>query len=364
MIRLLTEIEIINIFQSVLDFEKNKRELSLSYMLNDDVSTISINDVISLSREKDPPNSIIIKCDMTVESTDKPTKMTLKQFARKSVVASISDLISKGIGPPYFSLISLGLSKGYNREKIIELAEGFKQASKEFNIIFIGGDTNKSKEMVIDCTVIGFSKNGNLPYRNRAGVEDVVITSGTFGLSAAGLKMLLDNRINTTDKSFERKILKSFLYPLPKIKFGVELAKFFSSAIDSSDGLSRSLYEIAKQSKVDILIDNIPKVNGIIKFAEENNLNPYELIMYGGEEYEIVATVPKTKIKKFMEKALQMKLQVLVIGKVAKGDGKVYLKSNANKKILKHTEKYTKIRIDGINYNLIIDKGYLHFQNQ
>ncbi len=364
MIRLPNEIEIISIFQSILDFEKNQKKLPLSYMLNDDVSTISLRDVISMCGEKDRPNNIIISCDMAIESTDKPKKMTLKQFARKCVVASISDLNSKGIGPPYFSLVSLGISKNYSKKKIIELAKGFKQASKEFNIIFIGGDTNESKELIVDCTLMGFSKNNRLPYRSQAKEGDIIITSGKFGFSAAGLKMLLDKRINSNDGSFEKKILTSFLHPYPKIKFGTELGEFFSSSIDSSDGLVRSLYEIAKNSKVNILIDKIPKENRIIKFAEENNLNPYELIMFGGEEYEIIATIPKTKIMKCLEKARKMRLQVLVIGKVVKGEGKVYSKNIVNDKISKHIRKDATIRCDGTIYNLVLDKGYMHFVNQ
>ncbi len=363
-IKLLNEIEIINIFQSILDFKKNKMKLALSYMLNDDVSTVSLKDVISLSREKNFPNNIIIKCDLAIEGTDKPKKMTLKQFARKCVVASISDLISKGIRPPYFSLISLGISKNYNEKQIIELAEGFKQASKEFNIIFIGGDTNESKELIVDCILMGFSNYNKLPYRNQAKDGDIVITSGKFGFPAAGLKMLIDESITSSDKSFKKKALKSFLHPFPKIKFGTEMVEFFSSSIDSSDGLVRSLYELAKQSEVNILIDNIPKGNGIIKFAEENNLNPYELIMYGGEEYEIIATIPKTKMKKFLEKAMQIKLQIWVIGKVINGDGKVYLKNDMNIQLSKYTKKNSKIRHIEINYNLIVEKGYMHFLNQ
>ena len=95
------------------------------------------------------------------------------QIARKSVVACVSDLSAKGI-KPYVSMISIGIPKKYSDTEIEDLANGFKIASKEFGVSIVGGDTNESRELVIDCCMIGFSGNSvaKIPKRNGASSGD------------------------------------------------------------------------------------------------------------------------------------------------------------------------------------------------
>jgi thiamine-monophosphate kinase len=113
--------------------------------------------------------------------------------------------------------------------------------------------------------------------------------------------------------------------PKPAQKFGLSLVKFFSSSIDSSDGLSISLHELARQSKVNIVIDDIPSAKGVRDFAKTNHLDYKSLVFYGGEEYEIVATIPRVKLKDAESAARCLNLKFLIIGKVEKGSGKVLL---------------------------------------
>jgi len=88
------------------------------------------------------------------------------------------------------------------------------------------------------------------------------------------------------------------LKPEPQLIFGTSMAKFFSSSIDSSDGLAASVYEVAKQSQVDIILNNVPSGKGIEQFAQHNGLVVRDLVYYGGEEYEIIATLSKTNLEK------------------------------------------------------------------
>ncbi|MCD6036334.1 MAG: thiL [Nitrososphaeraceae archaeon] len=144
---------------------------------------------------------------------------------------------------------------------------------------------------------------------------------------------------------FKKNAILSVVKPKPQQKFGIALAKYFSSSIDSSDGLATSLYELARQSKVNILIENIPLAKGVVDFAQNNHLDAKELIFHGGEEYEIVATIPKSKLNRIKTIARKSKLKLLVIGKVEKGDGKVFL-TNGNE-----TSKEA---------SLLDDRGYVH----
>ena len=203
----------------------------------------------------------------------------------------------------------------------------------------MGGDTNEAGELVIDCTMIGFPRF-KVPTRNGAKPGDFVIVSGAFGFAPAGLAILLqDANAITVSSSFRKHAVKSVLEPHPRQSFGLALARYFSSSIDSSDGLAVSLYELASQSEgVDIIIYGIPAVEGLDKFAEENSLDKHELVFHGGEEYEIVATISHTKIRKAEAAARKAGVSLHVIGRVQRGSGNVFVRNK-----------------------LLENRGYMHF---
>jgi thiamine-monophosphate kinase len=272
---------------------------------------------------------IVMKSDMLVESTDIPRGMEAWQAARKSIVSCISDLAAKGV-KPHAAVISLGIPNSYSmRQPYIEgLAEGFSIASKEFGVKIVGGDTNEAGELVIDCSMIGFS-TFKVPRRGGAKPGDYVIVSGAFGFAPAGLVILLQNAAitvsNDISSTFRKHAVKSVLEPCPRQSFGLALARYFSSSIDSSDGLAVSLYELASRSKgVDIIINTIPSVKGLDRFAQENSFDKHELVFHGGEEYEIVATISSTKIRKAEVAARKAGVGLHVIGRVQKGSGNVF----------------------------------------
>jgi thiamine-monophosphate kinase len=315
----------------------------------------NLDDVAVLDKK-----GIVIKSDMLVASTDVPSDMQAWQIARKSIVSCVSDLAAKGVRP-YAALISLGLPTNCSiqRPDIEELAEGFAIASKEFGVRIVGGDTNKAGELVIDCTLIGFSRL-KIPTRSGAKSGDYVVVSGLFGLAPAGLSILLKKNVvaineedndngddliinsnNNDDKDtiFRKQAVKSVLEPCPRQRFGQALARYFSSSIDSSDGLAVSLYELASQAEgIDITIHNIPVVPGLDKFAKDNNLDKNELVFHGGEEYEIVATISDTKIRQAEAAARKAGVDLYVIGRVQRGSGKVFVQNR-----------------------LLENRGYMHF---
>jgi thiamine-monophosphate kinase len=286
---------------------------------------------------------IVIKSDMLVASTDVPSGMKPWQAARKSIVSCISDLAAKGVRP-HAAVISLGIPKSSStwRPVIEGLAEGFAIASNEFGVKIVGGDTNEAGELVIDCTMIGFPRF-KVPTRNGAKPGDFVIVSGAFGFAPAGLAILLqDANAITVSSSFRKHAVKSVLEPHPRQSFGLALARYFSSSIDSSDGLAVSLYELASQSEgVDIIIYGIPAVEGLDKFAEENSLDKHELVFHGGEEYEIVATISHTKIRQAEAAARKAGVSLHVIGRVQRGSGNVFVRNK-----------------------LLEKRGYMHFHKR
>ena len=311
----------------------------------DKLGISNLDDVVVLDK------GIVIKSDMLVESTDVPPGMEAWQTARKSVVSCVSDLAAKGVRP-YAAVISLGIpnSSSMQRQDIEGLAEGFAIASKEFGVKIVGGDTNEAGELIIDCTIIGFPRF-KVPTRSGAKPGDYVVVSGLFGFAPAGLTMLLqknavtmkdDNHNDDFNSIFRKKAVKSVLEPCPRQRFGLALAKYFSSSIDSSDGLAVSLYELASQGEdVDIIVYSIPIVSGLDKFAHDNNLDTHELLFHGGEEYEIVATISDTKIRQAEAAAKRAGVDLYVIGRVQKGSGKV-----------------------SVQDQILENRGYMHFHKR
>lgn len=328
--------------------EKQIIDIFISRLGTNNGTTLARDDVAVIQRPKETMKgnltNIILTCDMLVESTDVPKgAMRPWQIARKSLIACVSDLSSKGILPSV-SLISIGLPKKYSKSEIENLAYGFQMASKEFGFKIVGGDTNESQELVIDCSMIGFgSSNIYIPKRNGAKPGDLIVVSGEFGYPPSGLK-ILGKDAKAQDRKFKEKAILSVIIPKSPQKFGTVLARHFSSAMDCSDGLAITLYELARQSKVNFLVDNIPIAQGVKKFAKNNYLDIKELIFHGGEEYEIVGTFPQSRLDKIRSIANKSKLKLLIIGRVQKGRGKVFVKNEM-----------------GDNYSVLEERGYVHF---
>ena len=314
----LNEREIIQIFQN--NMGKNK-------FVSEDVEFFKIG-----------KTKFVTKVDTLVESTDIPLGMKLQDAARKSVVACVSDFASKGVKPQY-GMISVTIPKKFSKQKIKELGIGLGKASKEFGFRFVGGDTNEGKELVIHVSLFGSTKK--IVTRKGAKTNDIIITTGSFGYSSAGLKIILGKK--KAAAKFSKKAKKTVYRPVPRLKFGISNSKFFSSSMDSSDGLSSTLHEMSKQSKKKFVLTKLPTNQDVFEFAKNNRMDPLDLILNGGEEYEIVATVNPSNLAKVRKNSKVQKVLLYEIGYVTDGAGVMY--ETGTKKIP------------------IKNKGWLHFRS-
>jgi len=293
------------------------------------------DDVSTLRSEK---GLCVIKNDMLVAETDVPKQMTMKQASRKAIAMCISDFAAKGVTPKA-SLISLGIPKRMDKEEIKEIISGLKNASEEFSVEIIGGDTNECSTLIIDCIIIGFSER--IIPRDGAKKGDILAVSGKFGYASAGLKILLEGlKIET---KFDKNAISSVLEPKPKLKLGIAMKEsgIPTASMDSSDGLALTLHEISLKSKVEVRLDRLPEPSGIKKFAENNGKKVKDLILYGGEEYEIVYTIPQNKFKEAQIISKELGAELEQIGTIEKGAPAVKL-------------------FEGKTYNSIEKKGWTH----
>ena len=274
----LSEKKIIELFQS---------KLGNANFIPEDVESFKIG-----------KEQLVVKVDTFVQSTDLPPQMKLEDAARKSIVSCVSDFAAKGVRP-VLGIISLPIPKKLSRSNIQSLAKGFQRAAREFGLKILGGDTNEGKELVITFSLFGTTKK--IVNRSGAKTDHVIITSGSFGYTGAGLSILLKNK--KSSKNFGTKAKNAVFKPRCRLLFGLKNKKHLSSSMDSSDGLSTTLNEMSIQSKKKFVITSMPSDNDVLEFAELNKINPNDLILNGGEEYEIVATTSKSNLTKVKNNA-------------------------------------------------------------
>lgn len=275
---------------------------------------------------------------MLVEGTDVPMGMTYRQAARKAVAMCVSDFAAKGARPDSF-LVSLGLRKGVTQKQVEELARGLSDAEREWGIHLVGGDTNESRELIIDCAMVGFGKK--LVTRAGASPGDRVVVTGLFGHTSAGLKILMEGA--SAEAKFAETAKLSVLHPAPKLEVGLALAPYLTSAMDSSDGLARSLHTLAKASGVGFEVSGLPIGPGVDKFARMNGLSTEELVLEGGEEYVIVGTVKGSRLSVAVNAVRRAGGELTEIGRATSRKGRVELRAKGSKRPIRD-EGWTHLR--------------------
>ncbi len=275
----------------------------------------------------------LVSADMLVEGVHFDCAYApLKHVGYKAVASNISDICAMN-GIATHIVISLGIPNKYSVELINNLYEGVHLACRNYSIDLIGGDTTASpNELSISITVLGQVDKKKLTYRSGAKPNDLLIVSGNLGSAYLGLQILEREKMifegnNQSQPSLEQYpyILERQLKPEPRVDIIEKLHKANikpSSMIDVSDGLSSEAIHIAKSSAVGIKIfeEKIPISQNGQETAKELNLNPTVCALHGGEDYELLFTVPLKHHKKIK----QIK-DVHIIGHVTEQKDKVEL---------------------------------------
>ena len=310
----LNEEETIQLIWRILSHGKPKRGSGAFDPFSDDVSWF---------RNVKKKRLVVSKSDILVADTDAPSQMTPRQIASKAITGAISDFAAKSVTPS-FCIISIAIPKSKATYDFIRsMVKGFDYASRRYGVKILSGDTSGSNDgLVINVAVFGFANS--IVKRRGAKPGEIVGVSGKFGLQSSGLAIFLGNA-SCADKSFRSKAEQSVLEPKAQLSLGLRIGKYLTSCIDSSDGLALSLYHLAESSKVDLHLDLLPTAEGVPKFANMNKLYENDLVLFGGEEYELVMTF-KSKYMNFLRG-----LGVIRIGRTSKSRDRrgpaVYFKS-------------------------------------
>lgn len=280
---------------------------------------------------------LIASCDMLAESTDMPAGMRLRDAGFKAITAATSDVAAKG-GAPIAYLTSLMLPGDMLLEEFQELWSGLEEAIHLYGGKIIGGDLSSGREIIIDVVCLGVADQVISRIGARPG--DILAVTGEFGSQAAGLHALLSGG---RGDPLSEKVIECFSRPVARLREGVELARTgaASSSIDSSDGLARSLHELSGLNDVGFIIDEPPVSREAEEYAEKHGLNLFDLVFYGGEEYELVVTIKPALLDMAHEAVEKAGGRLIIIGKASE-------------------DNVIKVRWGG-EWRILEDKGYQHF---
>jgi len=263
---------------------------------------------------------LVATTDTMVENVHFNTEDTdFEQIGYKAMVSCISDIIAMG-GKPGYALISLALCKDNLIRDVDGLYQGMLRAGRKFGVRIVGGDVVGSpRNAVITLTLLGEVARGRVIYRSGAKVGDKILVTGNFGDSAAGLD-ILRGRWKIPAKSdyvrkCKKKLINRHLLPEPRVREAeiISQKRLATSMIDSSDGLDLSVRFICQASKVGakIWLEKIP-ISSSLKYLTsrrwlvsslqlEGAIRTLIFALYGGEDYELVFTVPNRKVDKVLK---------------------------------------------------------------
>ena len=222
-------------------------------------------------------------------------RITPYQLGWKAIAVNLSDIAAMG-GEPLYCLISLGIPVEMDVELIQDFYKGMKDICERYRVNIVGGDTVASPDkLIINVSLIGDAKEGEVLYRSGARPGDKIYLTGNVGDSSAGLK-ILKNEISPP-RSMSGHFLKTHNEPKPLIETGriVATSRLASSMIDLSDGLLSDLGHICEESRVGALLfgSKIPLSSELKLLASRANFNPLDLALSGGEDYLLLLTVPE-----------------------------------------------------------------------
>lgn len=252
-----------------------------------------------------PGSEVLVTTDMLLENVHFDlTYVPLKHLGYKAAVVNFSDIYAMN-GTPRQITVSLGISKRFTMEHIDALYSGIRLACEIYGVDIVGGDTCASHQgLVISITCIGDAPAGKAVRRSGARPTDIICVSGDLGAAYMGLQLLEREKVASAGRSdfqpdFAGKeyIVERQLKPEARKDVVEALAKAGivpTAMMDVSDGLSSELIHICKDSKVGCRVyeDRIPIDYQTALMAEELNMNLVTAALNGGEDYELLFTVP------------------------------------------------------------------------
>ena len=245
--------------------------------------------------------NLISTCDMLIQSRHFPESMSYFDMGFKAVTVNVSDLAAMGAEPLGF-LLAIAIPKDLELDDFKEIIDGVLKACDYYSIPLIGGDTNEASEIIMTGTALGLTDNPMM--KNTYQMGDLIAVTGDIGLAALGSEL----------DSFDGIYSKHALRPKARIKEGLILKDYATSATDITDGLASELYEIKRDGFGFMIYEEMLNVSDEYKkLSDELNLDYLDLVLHVGEDFELLFTISRDNIEK-------LPIDCTVIGEVTDSD--------------------------------------------
>jgi len=246
-------------------------------------------------------------------------------IAKKALRVNLSDLAAKGARPLGF-LLTLALPKAIGDSWLRPFAHGLGRDAERFGCPLLGGDTVRTPGPVtISIAAFGAVRRGGIVRRSGARPGDRVLVTGTIGDAALGLLLRGDAKTGGRwglDRRAQRQLTARYLLPEPRNGIAGAVRAHASAAMDVSDGLAGDLAKLCRASGVsaEIEVARVP-LSRAARAALTGRPSLIETILTGGDDYEVLATMPPRKVAAFRKTASAAGVAVTEIGRIVAGKG-------------------------------------------
>lgn len=279
-----------------------------------------------------PRDTLLVTTDLLAERVHFDLATTgFDEVGYRAAIANLSDIAAMG-GTPRFLLVALAIPARHRTSEIVALYRGLMRACRPYDVYLIGGDTSASRQgLFLSITLLGTMPAKQALTRNGARIGDLIYVTGTLGDSRAGLALLMAAKhrgrrpvpLRHAPNRHDRFLIQRHLRPTARIAEGRFLAmkRLASAAIDLSDGLSGDLRHICEQSGVgaEVLLPMLPISPACRAYAQQRRLDPTQLALSGGEDYELLFTVPRRKRPTLDRLARSRGFRMTCIGAITPG---------------------------------------------
>jgi thiamine-monophosphate kinase len=271
--------------------------------------------------ESQPGTYLLVTTDMMVQDDHFHLDwFTPAQVGKKLMESNVSDVISMG-GAPEYAFLSMSLTKETEVEFLEDFYRGLYESAERHTVLLLGGDTTHGTEYVFNITLTGKVPAKGCRLRSMACPGDMICVTGTLGGSTAGLKLLLKKK---------EGYLMDHLEPRSRTTGeGNLIARYAHAMIDVSDGLGSEVTHICERSHTgaEIFRDRIPISEKTRQSADILGEDPYDFALYGGEDFELVFTIPGESISK-LEKEFS---DFTIVGRILEQKAGIHIIHNGKK---------------------------------
>jgi thiamine-monophosphate kinase len=285
---------------------------------------------------------LVVTCDAFLEGVHfLAGRHPADSVGYKSLARATSDIAAMGAKPRFF-LLALALPQARTGKWLNGFLRGMRRAAQQIGVRLIGGDTTRYPSISISITVFGEVASGRAVTRAGARPGDILYVTGRLGRAKLGLEVIRNCPLGEIKRLIrsQNPLLKQHLYPQVRVRLGEWLAKhrIASSMIDISDGLSTDLGHLCAASRVGARVwaERIPRVAipaAQSNFASKLKLDPLEMALDGGDDYELLFTVPR-KLAKRLRSAPEFR-NLTAIGEIERGKQILLVDSGGRAKPLK-----------------------------